>query len=171
MEFMIEFKNLKESFKESYDKQDNTIDEEDYHYIQRTITELIRELKNQNLNLYQKFMIKNQLQSIGLKTALAKRVPFNPFSTTRELNEILKYFKHNKEAKIIGVNKKHEIVVITKNLDMNKKALFTIKLEKLEHVPYSTYQTEHKEMFKNKLISICKETKFKFYDHYNNKYF
>lgn len=171
MEFMNEFRNIKEYFKESYDKRDNTIDDEDYHYIIRTTFELIRQLKDQDLNFYQKFMIRNQLQSIGLKISLADRIPFNPFSTLNETNQILKHFKSNKQAKIIGVNKKHEIVVVAKSLDMNKKPLYTIKLEKLEHVPYSTYQTEHKEIFTNKLQEICKETKFKLYDHYNDKNF
>lgn len=159
--------NLKVVFNDNYNRKHGTMDQEIYSYIMRKVFEIIIDLKTSNVNPFLKFYTKSQVQSIGLKSELARK-------TFKEENYLTKLFNHmdeHNEAKFIGTSDKlKEYLVVKKVRDMNKENIFIITRERIVGVPYSTYQTKNENAFKNQLQTISKDYTIMSYDHYNKKH-
>lgn len=69
-----QIEHVKTQFKSMYNKKDDTIEKEDYKYLLDEIFSLIKKVKKSDMNRAAKFLAKGQLQTMGMKIELAKKV-------------------------------------------------------------------------------------------------
>ena len=164
-----EIEYVKTQFKSMYNKKDNTIEEQNYKYLLSIIFELITKVKKSDMNRAAKFLAKGQLQTMGMKIELAKKVEFTPHTSKEDLNKIIKHFENHDEAKIFGVDDEGNIIVATKVIDMTGKAIYNFRVSETNNSMFSEHKSMSKIGFYNELTKLSSNTQFEMYDAYNKK--